>query len=54
MGRSLRRLLTNGALRSRMALAARARAEKCFGREDGIARYEDLYRRTLSGKRRHA
>ena len=52
MGRALRRLLTDGALRARMALAARRRAADHFDREAGIARYEDLYRRTLSGRRK--
>ena len=52
LGRSLRRLLTDGVLRARMGKAARHLTTRSFSREAGIARYEDLYRRTLAGRMR--
>ncbi len=54
LGRALRRLLTDEALRRRMAEAARGLAVDRFGREIGIARYETLYRKALAVRRSHA
>ncbi len=54
MGQALRRLLTDVDLGAKMALAARRRAADHFDWESGISRYENLYHRTIAGKRTHA